>query len=175
MLVLLSNRHHKSEVSLYQFLLGALTLTASLANLLGQLNLLVDRDHRFTTNLHQVLVECLTGTVGYTLANLKLSHKYPFTFLYVCVQFCKFRIHLLGYGLQSYKKNRNKFVISEDFFLSICLFYCTLGAVEHENCHFEQGFCCNMFEISNLLCTFAKSFAENYNEKINIRKIRDYV
>ena len=132
MLVLFSNRYNESEVCLDQFFLGTLTLTTAFANLLGQLNLLINRDHRFSTNLHQVLVECFTGTIGYTLANLKLSHKYPFTFLFLNPIYTV-GIHLYGFGLQRYKKKRNLVVIEMENFCIICLFFRNLDVFEYKN------------------------------------------
>ena len=78
MLVLLGNRYNKSKIGFYQFLLGTLSLTASLAYFLGKFYLFIDRDHRFTTNLYQIFVECFTGAVGNTFTDLKLSHKSSF-------------------------------------------------------------------------------------------------
>ena len=76
MLILLGNRHNESQVGSHQLVLGTLALRTTLANLLCQLNLLVDGDKRRTANLYKIFVQSIARTVCNTLLNLKKTkHK----------------------------------------------------------------------------------------------------
>ena len=70
MLVLLSHRHNEPQIGFDQFLLSALAFATAFADLLCQLNLLVHADHWDTTNLYEILVQCLAGAVSNAFLNL---------------------------------------------------------------------------------------------------------
>ena len=60
MLILLGNRHDKAEVGSHQTLLCSLALRTALTDGLCQLDLLINSYKWLTTDLHKVLIECLT-------------------------------------------------------------------------------------------------------------------
>ena len=70
MLILLCNRYHESKVCRHQLVLGALALRTTFANLLSQLDFLIDTDQRCTTNFHQIFIQCFTRTIRNTFLNL---------------------------------------------------------------------------------------------------------
>ena len=55
-LVLFCNRHYESQISCYQFVLSTFTFGATLFNLLGKLDFLVNGYQWGTTDLYQILV-----------------------------------------------------------------------------------------------------------------------
>jgi hypothetical protein len=57
MLVLFSNRYHKTEIGCDQFLSGFVSFLASSAYGLRQFDFLLSRDHGYATNLDKVFVE----------------------------------------------------------------------------------------------------------------------
>ena len=83
MLVLLGYRHNKSQVGFHQLVLGSLSGSATLADDLGQFYLFIDGNHRSSAYLHQILIECLTISIGYTFLYLQLSHNNYSLFLLV--------------------------------------------------------------------------------------------
>ena len=70
MLVLLGYGNDESKVGCYQTLLRTLPLTASLTDGLCQFDLLLNGYKGLTTNLDEILVKCLTRTIGNALLNL---------------------------------------------------------------------------------------------------------
>ena len=64
MLILLGYRYNETQVGIDQLLFGTLTGAAALADLLCQLNFLLNGNHGHTTNLNKILVERLAATVG---------------------------------------------------------------------------------------------------------------
>ena len=70
MLVLLSHRHNEPQIGFHELFLRTLAFATALADLLCQLNLLVHADHWDTTNLYEILVQCLAGAVSDAFLNL---------------------------------------------------------------------------------------------------------
>ena len=70
MLVLLGHGDDESEVGGDETLFCLLALGASLADGLGQLDFLLDGHEGLTTDLHEVLIQCFTRSVGNALLNL---------------------------------------------------------------------------------------------------------
>ena len=70
MLVLFCYRHHKAQIGCNKALLSLLALRTATADGLSQLNLFINSDKGLTTDFYQVLIKCLTRSVGNAFLNL---------------------------------------------------------------------------------------------------------